>query len=132
MGDGNGTIFAQSRKQRLVSKSSFEAELISLSDGSSQVLWSREFLAAQGYVTPPAKVYQDNKSTIISAEKGRSTSDRTRHVNIRYYWVKDRIDNKEMLLEYLPTADMTADILTKPLQGEQFRKLRSKLLNWNI
>ena len=64
------------------------------------------------------------------AEKGRSTSDRTRHINVRYFWIKDRIDTGELELKYLATKDMIADILTKPLQGELFRKLRALLLNW--
>ena len=79
---------------------------------------------------PPVCAYQDNTSTVFMAEKGRSTSDRTRHINVRYFWIKDRIDTGELELKYLATKDMIADILTKPLQGELFRKLRALLLNW--
>lgn len=77
---GHGPIFVRSSKQKLVAKSSTEAELIALSDAASQVIWCREFLLAQGYSIGPAKIYQDNKSTILLAEKGRSTSDRTKHL----------------------------------------------------
>ena len=127
---GKGPIFAKSTKQKLVSKSSTEAELIGLSDSFSQAIWTREFLIEQGYDISPATVFQDNKSTIVMAEKGRSTSERTRHIHIRFYFIKDRIDNKELKIEYLPTKLMIADILTKPLQGELFQKLRKELLNW--
>jgi hypothetical protein len=75
-------------------------------------------------------VYQDNKSTIIMAEKGCSTSERTRHINIRYFFVKDRINTGEQKVVYKPTTEMIADLLTKPLQGELFRVLRKELLNW--
>jgi hypothetical protein len=51
-------------------------------------------------------------------------------VNIRFFFAKDRVDSGEIKLEYCPTADMVADIFTKPLQGELFRKLRRQLLNW--
>jgi hypothetical protein len=78
----------------------------------------------------PATLYQDNTSAMKLAEKGMSTSERTRHVNIRYFFVKDRIDSGEIKLEYKPTKMMIADILTKPLQGEHFRRLRAELLNW--
>lgn len=81
---------------------------------------------------PPAVVYQDNKSTINLATKGKSTSDRTRHVNIRYFWIKDRIASGEAIIEHLPTNDMVSDILTKPLQGKKFLELREKLLNWAL
>jgi hypothetical protein len=60
------------------------------------------------------------------AEKGRSTSEKTRHTN----FVKDRINSKEIQLNYLSTDEMIADILTKPLQGAQFIKMRNILLNY--
>jgi hypothetical protein len=120
----------RSGKQKLVSKSSTEAELIGLSDSLTQGIWTRDFLIFQGYTMAPATVYQDNMSTIALAEKGRSTSDRTRHISIRYFFVKDRIDSGEVRIEYMPTASMLADVLTKPLQGELFRAMRKQLLNW--
>ena len=126
---GSGAAFVKSSKQKLVSKSSTEAELIALSDMTSNIIWTREFLQHQGYYMNAASVYQDNTSTIALAEKGRSTSERTRHVNIRYFFIKDRISSGDIKITYLPTNEMTADILTKPLQGELFRKLRSKLLH---
>jgi hypothetical protein len=128
---GKGAIYSKSSKQKLVSKSSTEAELIGLSDSFTQAIWTRDFLIEQGYKVGPATLYQDNKSTIALAEKGRSTSDRTRHIHIRYYFVKDRIDSGEVRIEYLQTDLMLADILTKPLQGELFRRLRDQLLNWD-
>jgi hypothetical protein len=64
------------------------------------------------------------------ANKGFSTSEKTRHIAIRFYFVKGRIDAGEVVVQYLPTEAMIADILTKPLQGTLFRKLRSELMNW--
>lgn len=127
---GRGAVYVRSGKQKLVSKSSTEAELIGLSDSLTQGIWTRDFLIFQGYTMAPATVYQDNMSTIALAEKGRSTSDRTRHISIRYFFVKDRIDSGEVRIEYMPTANMLADVLTKPLQGELFRAMRKQLLNW--
>jgi hypothetical protein len=63
------------------------------------------------------------------AEKGRSTSDKTRHINIRYFFVKHYMDSDELKIEYLPTEEMVADVLTKPLQGDLFKRMRNKLLN---
>jgi len=65
------------------------------------------------------------------AEKGRSTSERTRHINTRYFFIKDRIESGELELQYLPTEQMIVDLLTKPLQGEKFRVLRDALLDWH-
>jgi len=128
---GSGALMSSSKKQRLVTKSSSEAELVGLSDGATPVIHMRDFLIAQGYDVGPALIYQDNKSTIALAEKGRSTSERTRHINTRYFFVKDRIESGELELQYLPTDEMIADVLTKPLQGEKFRFLRNSLLNWH-
>ena len=113
----------------IVTKSSTEAELVALSDNLSQVIWTRDFLADQGYHMAAARVYQDNMSTIALAEKGRSTAERTRHINIRYFFVKDRVEAGEIKIEYCPTKDMLADVLTKPLQGNNFCELRDQLLN---
>ena len=63
-------------------------------------------------------------------DRGCSASERTRHVNIRYFWVKDRVDSGEIKIIYLPTEDMIADVLTKPMQGEKFLNFRASLLNW--
>jgi hypothetical protein len=53
----------------------------------------------------------------------------TRHINIRYYFVTDRIKAGEVNVEYCPTDDMKGDPMTKPLQGKKFRDHRANLLN---
>lgn len=127
---GGGPIFVRSSKQKIVTKSSWEAELVALSDGGSQIIWSRNFLLAQGYDVPAIPVGQDNMGTIASINKGASGSDRSRHVHVRYFWLKDRIQSGEIAVEYVPTEEMVADVMTKALQGEKFEKMRGKLLNW--
>jgi hypothetical protein len=127
---GSGPVFVKSTKQKIVSKSSTEAELIALSDGCSQVIWSRDLLLSLGYNIGAATIYQDNLSTMAMVENGRSTSERTRHINVRYFFVKDRVESGEITIEHMPTEKMTADGLTKPLQGEPFRAMRRRLLNW--
>ena len=126
---GEGAIYAKSGKQILNTTSSTESELVGLSDSSVQVIWVRNFLTELGYPSGPAIVCQDNESTIRLAEKGRSTSARTRHINIRYFFIKDRIQNGELEIKQVPTSEMIADVLTKPLQGKHFRDLRDLLLN---
>jgi hypothetical protein len=90
--------------------------------------WTGEFLKHQGRESVPVCLGQDNKATITLVTKGHSTSDRTRHVAIRYYWVHDLIARNQASVVYVPTHDMVADILTKPLQGVQFARLRDILL----
>jgi hypothetical protein len=126
---GGAPIDAKSVKQTINTKSSAEAELMALSDQCSRVIWCRDFLTHQGYKVPPARVYQDNQSTIAISTKGSAATDRTRHVSIRYFWMKDRVANGDIEVIYKPTTEMVADMLTKPLQGPAFLLLRDKLLN---
>lgn len=128
---GGGGIFFKSTKQRINSTSSTESELVAVSDVMPYVIHIREFLIHQGYDLGPATLLQDNMSTIKLIENGRSNSDRTRHINIRFFFVSDRVKSGEVQVEYMPTDEMIADILTKPLQGEKFRILRRQLLNWD-
>ena len=53
-------------------------------------------------------------------QNGHSKSDRTRHINVRYFWTKERMKEGEISIKYLPTTEMIADILTKPIQGDKF------------
>ena len=126
---GKGPIMAKSVKQKINTKSSTEAELVGLSDSVSLVIWCRNFLESQGYKMPPASVFQDNLSTIAMVKNGKPTSDRTRHVNIRFFFVRDRETNDEIRIEYKPTKQMVADIFTKALQGDLFVQLRNELMN---
>jgi hypothetical protein len=96
----------------------------------SRILSVRYFVEAQGYPLGPTTVYQDNKSSILLEKHGQaSSSKRTRHINVRYFFVTDRVHNKEINIEYCPTKEMVADFFTKPLQGQLFYKLRAAVLN---
>jgi hypothetical protein len=61
-------------------------------------------------------------------QKGTPTSAQTRHIDIRYFFVKDKVDSEELEIVYLPTGEMRADIMTKALQGPLFRKMRAYLM----
>jgi hypothetical protein len=124
-----GPFYAKSSKQKLMTKSSTEAELVAISDAMGQVIWTKNFLEAQGYNLPPIKLLEDNMSTIALVKNGKSNSSRTRHIAIRYFFVSDKVENGDIDIEYMPTESMLADILTKPLQGAHFRRLRDELLN---
>ena len=86
-------------------------------------------MEALEYPQNPALILQDNESTIRLATYCRSDQSRMRHVDIRYFFIKDRIDADDCAaVEYIPTKEMIADMFTKPLQGELFRYLRARLM----
>ena len=126
---GHGSVSNMSSKQKLVSKSSSETELIGLSDYISPAIGAKQFLECQGYDVGPVKVYQDNKSTILMASKGKPVSSRTRHIAIRYFFIKDRIKSGDIEISHVGTEEMLADFFTKPLQGSLFIKMRNAIMN---
>ena len=125
---GQGCVFFKSTKQKLNTKSSTEAELVGISDALTTVIWIRDFLLGQGHDVGPAVLYQDNMSTIALVENGQASNERSRHINIKFFFVSDRVEKGEIVIKYMPTDDMIADLLTKPLQGEKFRAMRDKIL----
>jgi hypothetical protein len=62
--------------------------------------------------------------------RGRSGAERTRHISIRYFWTKERVDLGEMRVVHKGTKEMYANVLTKPLQGSQFAYERDSLTGW--
>ena len=127
---GQGVLLGKSVKQKLNAKSSSEAEIIATSDAASQMLWAREFMDCQGYDIDKSILYQDNKSAILLETNGRlSCGKNNKHINIRYFFLKDRVNSGEMDIEYCPTNEMIADFFTKPLQGSKFTKFRDMILD---
>jgi len=130
MSIGKGGGYTASRKQKLNTNSSTEAELVAIDDAMGQILWTRHFLAEEGIAVPVTTIYQDNKSTILLSENGKpSSSKHTKHLDVRYYFITDCIKRGEVKVTYCPTENMLADFFTKPLQGAAFRRMRSQILN---
>jgi hypothetical protein len=93
------------------------------------ILWTRYFLKEQGYNVNDNVIFQDNKSTMLLEQNGRaSSSKRTKHINVRYFFITDRITKGEVRVEWCPTKDMVADFMTKPLQGSLFKKFRDLIM----
>jgi hypothetical protein len=114
-------------KQNLNTKTSTEAGLVGIDDVLPQALWKKYFLEAQGYGMTTI-INQDNQSTIKLTDNGKASSGRgTRHINIRYFFITDRIACKEVAVQYCPAKEMVADYFTKPLPGVLFYKFRDPI-----
>jgi hypothetical protein len=126
---GTGSIQALSRKQKLNTRSSTEAELVGVDDALNQVLWTKLFLEDQGYPVKENILHQDNKSSILLEENGKkSSSKRTRAINIRYFFVTDQVKKGNLTIKYCPTDLMIGNFMTKPLQGKKFMYFRNLIL----
>jgi hypothetical protein len=126
---GRGFPVVSSTKHKLNTRSSTEAELVSVDDCMPMILWSRYFLLEQGYNVEENILFQDNRSAMLLEKNGKASSrKRTKHINIRYYFVTDRIAKGELKVQWCPTTEMVADYMAKPLQGKLFRRFRDLIM----
>ena len=95
-----------------------------------KIMWNLEFIRSQGYNVSHVLLYQDNRNAILLEVHDRlSSSKQTKHVKIKYFFIKDQLDQGEVEIKHLGTEKMWVDMLTKPTQGKAFRKDRDKLVN---
>ena len=88
-----------------------------------------KFLKHQGYEIKKKVIYQDNQSAIKMETNGRnSCAGNSRHIDIRYFFVHDRIKSGKLNVVFCPTEKMLADFFTKPLQGKIFKDFRSAMM----
>jgi hypothetical protein len=129
MSFGTGGITCKSSKQKLNTKSSTEAEVVGVSDYISNTIWLRMFLEKQGITIESNILEQDNESAIRLETNGRqSAGKQSRHIDIRYFFLKDRLKSENIQIKHCPTELMIADFFTKPLQGTLFTKFRAVIL----
>ncbi|CAI7753752.1 unnamed protein product [Closterium sp. NIES-54] len=115
-----GPISWQSSKQELIALSSAEAEYIALCSATKEGLYLRELLEEVKLAElPNFTLFCDNQSAIRIANKS-GFANRTKHIALRYFFVKDEIEKGRLKLSYCPTSEMAADYLTKKLRKSKF------------
>jgi len=130
MSMGKGSVHSSSVRQKLNARSSTEAEVVAVNDMMPMTLWTRQFLEGQGYTTVDAELHQDNKSAMLLEQNGQAPSGkRTRHINLRHFFITDRVESGEISIKHCPADEMTADFFTKPLNGKKFAMFRTQMLN---
>jgi len=137
---GKGALLSMSLKQKINTKSSTEAELVGVDDAMNFVVWTKLFFEWQMQhhddgmksknIGKTNILLQDNTSAIQLERYGkRSSTKRTRHINIRYFYITDKLQDKTVTaISYCPTKEMVSDYLSKPLQGSLFRIHRNSIM----
>ena len=126
---GRRAVMSKLSKQKLNTKSSTEAKVVGASNYVPNSLWAGQFLEYQGYPLKNNVMHQDNQSAMKMERNGRtSCGQKSRHIDIHYFFIKDRVDSGEIDIVYCPTEMMVADFFTKPLQGALFRKLKAVIM----
>jgi hypothetical protein len=122
------TISWASKLQRTPALSSSEAELYAKAAAIQEILWLRGMMKELGlYLKTGSIVHGDNQSAIAIAKNG-VRSNRTKHVDVKYHFVTEAIENGEVILKWVSTHDQQADIFTKALPAPAFHKFRKELM----
>ena len=118
------TVSWRSKKQTCVALSTAEAEYIALSAAAQEALWMRQLLTDLNVnIDEPVTIYEDNQSA-IAMSKNPQFHGRSKHIDIKYHFVRDQVEKKTLTVLYCPTGSMLADVFTKGIPKEQFKKLR--------
>lgn len=120
-----GAISWSSRKQNIVTLSSCEAEYVALTETCKEVTWLREIASAfEIKNNGPTTIFTDSQSCIAIIEN-QKFSNRTKHIDARYHFIKDQVGSGRIKLIYCPTNDNIADLMTKPLGFIKMEALRT-------
>eukprot|EP00253_Pinus_taeda_P017386 PITA_17386 len=126
---GSGLITWNSKKQSVVALSSTEAEYVAVTSAGTQALWLRKILEEIGEKqVQPTVIYCDNVSAIKLAKNPVHHSG-TKHFDMKYHFIRDLVQKKDIELKHINTQHQLADIFTKAVAKDQFLAIRDKIVN---
>ena len=123
---GSNLVSWFSKKQNRVTLSTAEAEYISVGSCCAQLLWIKQQLKDYDIDLKEISLKCDNNNA-INLSKNPILHSRSKHIEVRHHFLRDRVQNKDINLDFVSTNDQLADIFIKPLREERFRDLRSEL-----
>ena len=124
---GTGAISWSSRLQSIIALSTTEAEYVSAVSAGQEIIWLRNLLSEFGYkLDSPSTLRIDNQSA-LSVAKNPEHHGRMKHLDLRYYLLRDVVEQGLIRLEYIPTAQMPADLCTKALGRLKVAEARSMM-----
>lgn len=127
-----GPIAWSSKKQRSVATSSCESEYVALANCAKQGQWFAQVFRDLGYPQYIGKdpqlvqVFGDNQGAIALSENAH-LNERSKHIDISYHFIRDLTERGYMRTDYIPTVDMVADGMTKPLERVAFERFKSQM-----
>ena len=125
---GKCPVSWRTQLQRIITTSTFEAELVATFEAAKEVLFLRKLLREFNIdCTEPTIIKVDNQA-VIEVTKNAKQHHRTKHLDVKVYKLREWIANGDLQLRYISTKENVADVFTKPLIGKQFEYLKSKLV----
>jgi hypothetical protein len=129
---GTGPVFWQSKLQSTISRSTAEAEYRSTGSAAQHIASYRNILEEIGFKQSSPTVLLEDNQACIAMTSSLLCSSKARHIKLDHHYIREQVENGEIVLEYCQTADMVADIFTKALPKPQFEKLRDILLGGGL
>jgi hypothetical protein len=124
----NGDIISWlSKKQKSVAQSSAEAEYMALADTTKEILWYRQWIIEVLGTPIAGLIFGDNRAS-LQLSKNDTIHERSKHIAIRYHLVRDETNKGTIHVAWVSTADMQADIMTKPLDPGIYTRFRNMML----
>src|SRR6266542_476517 len=124
---GLGVVAWSSKLQSVVTLSTTEAEYVSGVAAGKEICWMQQLLKEVGYcLQVPFRLYIDNQSA-ISVAKNPEHHGRMKHLDLAFFWLRDKVEEKRIEMMYMRTEEMPADLLTKALPKPQVIKLRKMM-----
>ena len=124
---GSGMVSWSSKKQNTIADSTCAAEYMAVSEAGWELVWLRTLLRELGYESIKATPLLCDNSAAVLLSADQSFHNRTKHLDVRYHWIRERVDRGELIVGQIATADNIADVFTKALPGPQFLNLRKCL-----
>ena len=126
-----GPIVWNSKLQTVIALSTTESEVYAMTEGIQEALWLRQFLenVTGNNSNEPIVIYEDNKGTRDLANN-RSYQKRTRHIDVRHYFVRDYIEKGLIRVDQIKSEFQLADFLTKTLGYKELMKQLSKIMQF--
>ncbi|GMF49648.1 unnamed protein product [Phytophthora fragariaefolia] len=123
----NGCCIAWgSKKQPIVTLSTTESEYVALSHGIKECIGLKQLLLELGFDVGKVIVHEDNQAAQHVAE-GKGVSHRSRHIDLRYHWIREQVQKDIVQILFCATAVMVADLITKPLPQDKFNLFVTRL-----
>ena len=119
----NGAIAWCSKWQGCTADSTTEAEFVALTESVKEAIWLRRLLHSLGFPsTQPTQIFSDNQGAIQLVKNPRYHK-RTKHIETKYYLIREKYDQQQIVVSYINTKQQLADILTKALTCDTFQHL---------
>ena len=124
---GAGAISWSSKKQHVVALLSTEAEYIMQMHAAKEALWLHSFLQELCSAPDDPLILNCNNQGVITLAKDNKFHARTKHIDVRYHFIREAVEDRKVMVQYIPTRDNVSNIFTKLLAKAKFQELAELL-----